>query len=146
MFCLFDQFPSEPTPYSRPQRDGPGLRAITIIKFANHLLDRRQSTSYVTGTLWPILELVRSCPNLHTLKVNYTLSTKHISVLQAAGIVSNTLTTLKSAQVKISLDPRYTVGQVISFLQLCFPNLDMGNVFWGLTERMVGPSYLWHAP
>lgn len=47
---------------SRPQRDGPGLRATTIIKFGNYLLDRHQDTSYVSGTLWPIVELVSRSP------------------------------------------------------------------------------------
>lgn len=45
--------------HSRPQRDGPALRASTIVKFGNYLLDRRQNVSYVTNTLWPILQLVR---------------------------------------------------------------------------------------
>lgn len=48
-------------PRSRPQRDGPALRATTIIKFGNYLLDKNVNTSYVSGTLWPIVQLVCLC-------------------------------------------------------------------------------------
>ncbi|CAE6530762.1 unnamed protein product [Rhizoctonia solani] len=40
--------------WGRPQRDGPALRATTIITYANSL---GTSDSYVTGTLWPLLKL-----------------------------------------------------------------------------------------
>jgi glucoamylase len=40
----------------RPQRDGPALRAISIITYANYLRANGQA-SKVTSTLWPILQL-----------------------------------------------------------------------------------------
>ncbi|KAK2461229.1 hypothetical protein APHAL10511_006756 [Amanita phalloides] len=43
-------------PWGRPQRDGPALRATALITWANYLLSNGNS-SYVTGTLWPIIEL-----------------------------------------------------------------------------------------
>ncbi|KAG8752553.1 hypothetical protein FRC14_006949, partial [Serendipita sp. 396] len=42
--------------WGRPQRDGPALRATTLIKYANWLISQ-SNTTYVTGTLWPILLL-----------------------------------------------------------------------------------------
>ncbi|KAJ3536836.1 hypothetical protein NM688_g6784 [Phlebia brevispora] len=42
--------------WGRPQRDGPALRSTAIITYANWLLDNG-NTSYVTQTLWPVLEL-----------------------------------------------------------------------------------------
>ncbi|KAI0826811.1 glucoamylase [Trametes gibbosa] len=42
--------------WGRPQRDGPALRATTIIAYANWLLDN-SNTTYVTQTLWPIIKL-----------------------------------------------------------------------------------------
>jgi len=42
--------------WGRPQRDGPALRATAIISYANYLLNNG-NTSYVTNTLWPILQL-----------------------------------------------------------------------------------------
>ncbi|KAG8932552.1 hypothetical protein FRC02_000930 [Tulasnella sp. 418] len=42
--------------WGRPQRDGPALRATSIITYANYLLANNQN-SKVTGTLWPILKL-----------------------------------------------------------------------------------------
>ena len=38
-------------PWGRPQHDGPGLRAITLINFANHLLNEG-NTDYVTNNLY----------------------------------------------------------------------------------------------
>jgi glucoamylase len=43
-------------PWGRPQRDGPALRSITLITYANWLLDNGNK-SYVTNTLWPIIKL-----------------------------------------------------------------------------------------
>ncbi|CAE6450706.1 unnamed protein product [Rhizoctonia solani] len=40
--------------WGRPQRDGPALRATTMITYANSL---GASDSYVTGTIWPMLKL-----------------------------------------------------------------------------------------
>ncbi|KAF5385939.1 hypothetical protein D9615_002294 [Tricholomella constricta] len=42
--------------WGRPQRDGPALRANALITWANFLLTQSNS-SYVTGTLWPIIKL-----------------------------------------------------------------------------------------
>ncbi|KAI0736308.1 glucoamylase [Fomitopsis betulina] len=42
--------------WGRPQRDGPALRATAIITYATHLYNSG-NTTYVTGTLWPIIEL-----------------------------------------------------------------------------------------
>lgn len=38
----------------RPQCDGPALRAITLITYANFLLDSNASQA---NTLWPIIQL-----------------------------------------------------------------------------------------
>jgi Glycosyl hydrolases family 15 len=43
-------------PWGRPQRDGPALRATSIITLANNLIAQNNST-YVKNTLWPILLL-----------------------------------------------------------------------------------------
>ncbi|KAK6505726.1 hypothetical protein TWF481_007618 [Arthrobotrys musiformis] len=40
--------------WGRPQRDGPALRAITLIKFAKKYITI--DSSYVTNTLWPIIK------------------------------------------------------------------------------------------
>ncbi|CAE6447014.1 unnamed protein product [Rhizoctonia solani] len=40
--------------WGRPQRDGPALRATTMITYANSL---GASDSYVTGTIWPLVKL-----------------------------------------------------------------------------------------
>ncbi|KAG6857730.1 hypothetical protein H0H87_004146 [Tephrocybe sp. NHM501043] len=42
--------------WGRPQRDGPALRANALITWANYLISQGNS-SYVTGSLWPILKL-----------------------------------------------------------------------------------------
>ncbi|TFK45167.1 glucoamylase [Crucibulum laeve] len=42
--------------WGRPQRDGPGLRATTLITWAEFLLTQG-NTSYVTNELWPIIKL-----------------------------------------------------------------------------------------
>ncbi|EJD01169.1 glucoamylase [Fomitiporia mediterranea MF3/22] len=42
--------------WGRPQRDGPALRATAIINYANYLL-ANDNSSFVTNTLWPILQL-----------------------------------------------------------------------------------------
>ncbi|OBZ68698.1 Glucoamylase [Grifola frondosa] len=42
--------------WGRPQRDGPALRATAIITYANWLL-ANGNASWVSNTLWPILEL-----------------------------------------------------------------------------------------
>ncbi|PVF99535.1 putative glucan 1,4-alpha-glucosidase [Serendipita vermifera] len=42
--------------WGRPQRDGPALRATSMIAFANHLISQ-QNTTYVTNTLWPLILL-----------------------------------------------------------------------------------------
>lgn len=42
--------------WGRPQRDGPALRATSIITFANKLI-AESNTTYVRNTLWPILLL-----------------------------------------------------------------------------------------
>ncbi|KAG6813739.1 hypothetical protein H0H92_007691 [Tricholoma furcatifolium] len=42
--------------WGRPQRDGPALRSTAIMTYANWLISQG-NTSYVTDTLWPILEL-----------------------------------------------------------------------------------------
>ncbi|KAI0057906.1 glucoamylase [Artomyces pyxidatus] len=42
--------------WGRPQRDGPALRSTAMITYANWLLDNNNST-FVTNTLWPIIEL-----------------------------------------------------------------------------------------
>ncbi|KAL1746198.1 glycoside hydrolase family 15 and carbohydrate-binding module family 20 [Schizophyllum fasciatum] len=41
--------------WGRPQRDGPALRAITLITYGNQLLSSGNS-SYVTNTIWPIVK------------------------------------------------------------------------------------------
>lgn len=43
-------------PWGRPQRDGPALRATSLITWANYLLSNGNS-SYVTQTLWPVIQL-----------------------------------------------------------------------------------------
>ncbi|KAK6532781.1 hypothetical protein TWF281_006957 [Arthrobotrys megalospora] len=40
--------------WGRPQRDGPALRAITLIKFAKKYITI--DSSYVTNTLWPVIK------------------------------------------------------------------------------------------
>ncbi|KAG9096039.1 hypothetical protein FRC07_011000, partial [Ceratobasidium sp. 392] len=40
--------------WGRPQRDGPALRATTMITYANHL---GATNSYTTGTIWPFVKL-----------------------------------------------------------------------------------------
>ncbi|KAJ7594619.1 glycoside hydrolase family 15 protein [Mycena floridula] len=42
--------------WGRPQRDGPALRSTALINWANFLI-ASGNTSYVTGTLWPIIKL-----------------------------------------------------------------------------------------
>ncbi|KAK0464222.1 glucoamylase [Desarmillaria tabescens] len=42
--------------WGRPQRGGPALRATALITYANWLI-ANGNTSYVTSTLWPIIEL-----------------------------------------------------------------------------------------
>ncbi|KAL0960774.1 hypothetical protein HGRIS_005795 [Hohenbuehelia grisea] len=42
--------------WGRPQRDGPALRATTLIGFANHLL-AHNDPAYVTNDLWPMIKL-----------------------------------------------------------------------------------------
>ena len=37
--------------------DGPALRSTAIITYANWLLANGNGTSYVTGTLWPMIKL-----------------------------------------------------------------------------------------
>ncbi|ESK93679.1 glucoamylase [Moniliophthora roreri MCA 2997] len=41
--------------WGRPQRDGPPLRAIALITWANYLVANKNQ-SYVTNTLWPIIQ------------------------------------------------------------------------------------------
>ncbi|KAK7045677.1 glycoside hydrolase 15 protein [Paramarasmius palmivorus] len=41
--------------WGRPQRDGPPLRAIALISWGNYLLSSNNQ-SYVTSTLWPIIQ------------------------------------------------------------------------------------------
>ncbi|TRM63293.1 glycoside hydrolase family 15 and carbohydrate-binding module family 20 [Schizophyllum amplum] len=41
--------------WGRPQRDGPALRAITLITYGNYLLSNDNS-SYVTDNLWPVVQ------------------------------------------------------------------------------------------
>jgi len=41
--------------WGRPQRDGPALRITALTTFANFLITQG-NTSYVTGTLWPIIQ------------------------------------------------------------------------------------------
>ncbi|EEB87267.1 hypothetical protein MPER_15460, partial [Moniliophthora perniciosa FA553] len=41
--------------WGRPQRDGPPLRAIALITWANYLV-ANNNRSYVTNTLWPIIQ------------------------------------------------------------------------------------------
>ncbi|KIJ17956.1 carbohydrate-binding module family 20 protein [Paxillus involutus ATCC 200175] len=43
-------------PWGRPQRDGPALRSTAVITYANWLIENGNS-SYVTNTLWPIIQL-----------------------------------------------------------------------------------------
>ncbi|KDQ19153.1 carbohydrate-binding module family 20 protein [Botryobasidium botryosum FD-172 SS1] len=43
-------------PWGRPQRDGPALRSTAMISFANYLFTTGES-SYVTTTIWPIVQL-----------------------------------------------------------------------------------------
>ncbi|KAK0202033.1 glucoamylase [Desarmillaria ectypa] len=42
--------------WGRPQRDGPALRATALITYANWLI-ANDNTSYVSSTLWPVIEL-----------------------------------------------------------------------------------------
>ncbi|KDQ62664.1 carbohydrate-binding module family 20 protein [Jaapia argillacea MUCL 33604] len=42
--------------WGRPQRDGPALRATAMITYANWLI-ANGNTSWVTNTLWPVIEL-----------------------------------------------------------------------------------------
>jgi hypothetical protein len=42
--------------WGRPQRDGPALRATSIITYANWLI-KNGNTSYVTSKLWPMIQL-----------------------------------------------------------------------------------------
>ncbi|KAF8629839.1 hypothetical protein AX15_003205 [Amanita polypyramis BW_CC] len=41
--------------WGRPQRDSPALRATALITWANYLFS--SNSSYVTGTLWPIIKM-----------------------------------------------------------------------------------------
>ncbi|KAI0064145.1 hypothetical protein BV25DRAFT_346927 [Artomyces pyxidatus] len=43
-------------PFSRPENDGPALRAINLIKYANWLLDN-ENGSWVSDNLWPAIDL-----------------------------------------------------------------------------------------
>jgi glucoamylase len=43
-------------PWGRPQRDGPALRSTAVITYANWLI-KNGNSSYVTNTLWPIIQL-----------------------------------------------------------------------------------------
>ncbi|KAI5981706.1 glycoside hydrolase family 15 protein [Pisolithus albus] len=55
--------------WGRPQRDGPALRATTLITYANWLL-QQDNVLYVTSALWPVIQLdldyVASSWNLST--------------------------------------------------------------------------------
>lgn len=55
--------------WGRPQRDGPALRATTLITYANWLL-QQDNVFYVTSALWPVIQLdldyVASSWNLST--------------------------------------------------------------------------------
>ncbi|TFK40812.1 glycoside hydrolase family 15 protein [Crucibulum laeve] len=42
--------------WGRPQRDGPPLRAISLITYANWLI-ANSNTTYVTGKVWPVIKL-----------------------------------------------------------------------------------------
>lgn len=42
--------------WGRPQRDGPALRATALITYANWLI-ANSNTTFVTNTLWPIIQL-----------------------------------------------------------------------------------------
>jgi hypothetical protein len=42
-------------PWGRPQRDGPALRSIALISYANWLWDR--NSTHVTSKLWPVIQL-----------------------------------------------------------------------------------------
>jgi len=41
--------------WGRPQRDGPALRITALTTFANYLISQ-SNTSYVTSTLWPLIQ------------------------------------------------------------------------------------------
>ncbi|KXN88099.1 Glucoamylase [Leucoagaricus sp. SymC.cos] len=43
-------------PWGRPQRDGPALRATTLIQYAKWLI-ANDNTSYVTDKVWPVIKL-----------------------------------------------------------------------------------------
>jgi len=53
----------------RPQRDGPALRATTLILYANWLI-ANGNTTWVTQNLWPVLKL-----DLDYVQNNWNLST-----------------------------------------------------------------------
>lgn len=52
----FAEFVTKNNHLGRPQRDGPALRSTTLIKYANYLV-ASGNTSYVTSTLWPVIQL-----------------------------------------------------------------------------------------
>ncbi|KAF8635222.1 hypothetical protein AX17_003997 [Amanita inopinata Kibby_2008] len=56
-------------PWGRPQRDGPALRATALITWANYLLSH-SNASYVTSTLWPIIQM-----DLNYVSSNWNQST-----------------------------------------------------------------------
>jgi glucoamylase len=56
-------------PWGRPQRDGPALRSTALIMWANFLISEG-NTSYVTDTMWPIIE-----NDLNYVAQNWNLST-----------------------------------------------------------------------
>lgn len=52
--CVFE--PVDPSDATESYADGPALRATAIITYATHLYNSG-NTTYVTNTLWPIIEL-----------------------------------------------------------------------------------------
>lgn len=43
-------------PWCRPQNDGPGLRATTLINYASTSTSNSSSTTYAAQTLWPLIQ------------------------------------------------------------------------------------------
>ncbi|THV03026.1 glycoside hydrolase family 15 protein [Dendrothele bispora CBS 962.96] len=43
-------------PWGRPQRDGPALRATTLIAYGNSLVDHNFDSSYIEKSLWPVIK------------------------------------------------------------------------------------------
>lgn len=115
-------------PWGRPQRDGPALRSTAIITYANWLIANGNET-YVTNTLWPVIQLdlnyVANNWNQSTFDLweeidsssFFTTAVQHRALRQGA--------TLATAIGQTSSATLYTTqaNAVLCFLQVCISSL-----------------------